>query len=229
MKYIYDSSNNTGKKIIFCLPGKQFSGDFLTCWTELLQHCFNKNHKIYLSQQYSSNVYFARALCVGANVNRGEIQHPFNGQIDYDFIMWIDSDIIFKPEQFDRLLNHDVDICSGLYFMEGGREFAAVEKWDTEFFLKNNCFEFLTPDILARKNPKGLMEVDYNGFGFMLIKKGVFENIKYPWFFDEMQKIGNCVDIPSEDVSFCKKAKKAGYKIYIDPSIVVGHQKTITL
>ena len=26
------------------------------------------------------------------------------------------------------------------------------------------------------------MEVQYNGMGFMLIKKGVFEKVEYPWF-----------------------------------------------
>lgn len=216
------------KKIVFCLPGREFSGNFLVSWTNLMQHCLYKGYKMYLSQRFTSNIYFVRSMCLGADVRRGENQKPFDEKLDYSHIFWIDSDIIFTPDQFEKLLNHDVDICSGLYYMEGRTQFATVEKWDTEYFNKYGSFEFITPEYLSTKN-NSLIEVSYSGMGFMLIKKGVFENIKYPWFFDEIQRIGNCVDIPSEDVSFCKKATNAGFKIYIDPTVIVGHQKMVTL
>lgn len=214
------------KKIIFCLPGKQYSNEFLVCWTNLIQHCLVKNYNMYFSQKYTSNVYFVRSMCLGADVRRGIHQKPFDGKIDYDYILWIDSDILFTPEHLDKLLSNNVDICGGVYLMEGGRNFSAIKHWDELVFQKQGHFDFLTPDDIS-KSPK-LLEVSYSGFGFMLIKQGVFEKIEYPWFGPIYTTFGNCYDFTSEDVSFCMKAKKSGFKIYIDPTVWVKHQKLIS-
>lgn len=215
------------KKIVFCLPGKEYSGDFLSSWTGMIHHCVKKGHTMYISQKYTSNVYYVRSMCLGADVRRGEHQKPFDGKIDYDYIMWIDSDIIFTPENFDKLLSNDVDICGGVYLMENGKQFAVVKDWDEEYFKKNGTFEFLTPNDIS-KSPR-LMEVSYTGFGFLLIKRGVFEQIKYPWFGPKFSKMGDCYDFASEDVSFCMRAKEAGFKIHIDPTIWIRHEKKIRL
>jgi hypothetical protein len=60
----------------------------------------------------------------------------------------------------------------------------------------------------------------------MLIKKGVIEKIQYPWFESERLEHKQYIDICSEDVSFCKKILKAGFEIYLDTTIRVGHLKT---
>ena len=64
-------------------------------------------------------------------------QTKFGGEIDYDYIMWIDSDIVFKPEQFFKLLDHDRDIISGLYMMQDNINYATVEHMDEDFFADN--------------------------------------------------------------------------------------------
>jgi GT2 family glycosyltransferase len=162
-------------------------------------------------------------MCLGADVRRGPHQKPFEGKIDYDYIMWIDSDILFTSEQFDKLLSNNMDICGGLYLMDGGGQFAAVRNWDEKVFQKNGKFDFLTPDDIS-KSPN-LMEVVYSGFGFLLIKRGIFESIKYPWFGPVYTTIGECHDFASEDVSFCMRAREAGFKIYVDPTVWVKHEK----
>ena len=156
---------------------------------------------------------------------RGRFQKPFNGQVPYDFMMWIDSDIVFKPQDFYALLNRSQDIVAGLYMMDGGKNFAAVKDWDEKFFEKNGCFQFLSPQDIEKK--KDLMEVDYSGFGFMLVKLGVFESLEYPWFQPLFHEIAHMRDFSSEDVSFCKLIKAKGYKIFIDPTVRVGHKKSI--
>ena len=105
-------------KIIFCLPGASYSGRFLQCWTELIGELPKVGISYGLSQQYLCNIYHVRTKCLGASLDRGTNQKPFGGEIDYDYIMWIDSDIIFKPEQFFKLIDHDRDIVSGLYMMQ---------------------------------------------------------------------------------------------------------------
>ena len=42
-------------------------------------------------------------MCVGGNVQAGKQQKPWGGKLDYDYMLWIDSDIIFKPEDFIKI------------------------------------------------------------------------------------------------------------------------------
>ena len=78
-----------------------------------------------------------------------------------------------------------------------------------------------------RKKP---FTCDYTGFGWVLIKNGVFEHekMKYPWFAPKMQifESGEVQDMCGEDVSFCLDAIEADFEIWCDPTIRVGHEKT---
>lgn len=213
--------------IVFCLPGNSFSGQFLECWTELLAFCLSNNIRPVISRKYSCNIYYVRNMCLGGDVSRGPGQKPFNGQIYYDYIMWIDSDIVFTPQQFARLLQHDKDIISGLYLMEGGQLYATVKDWDEEFFLKHGYFQFLSPRDIQEKSD--LIKVAYTGMGFMLVKKGVYEKLEYPWFRPVEKRIGSMVDFTMEDVGFCLRICDLGYKVFVDPGVRVGHEKIIVL
>ena len=213
--------------IVFCLPGRSFSGKFFDSFVDLMGYCYKIGIQFVISRQYSPVIYYVRNLCLGGDVLRGENQKPFNGKINYTHMMWIDSDIIFTSQHFQALLNHNKNIVSGIYMMGNGVHFATVEKWDEEYFKKHGTFQFST--LKEIEDYKGLTEVDYTGLGFMLIKKGVFESLKYPWFQPIFHNIGNCKDFSSEDVSFCRMVKEKGYKIYIDPQIRVGHAKEVVL
>jgi GT2 family glycosyltransferase len=160
-------------------------------------------------------------------VRGGEFQKPFGGSVDYDYMMWIDSDIEFTPHDLFGLLRHEKDISSGLYLMEGGRNFACVKNWDEDFFKKHGHFQFLAPQDIEGQTE--LIPVNYVGMGWMLVKRGVFEKIKYPWFEPLRKKIGKYTDFTMEDVTFCHKALDAGFDINIDPSIRVGHEKIVVL
>lgn len=238
--------------VVFCLPGSSFSGRFVQCWTNLLAWCLGNSIRPVLSQRYSCNIYYVRNMCLGADVSRGKDQKPFDGKLDYDYIMWIDSDILFTPEQFARLLSHDKEIVAGLYLMQGGSAYAAVLEWDEDYFAKHGHFRFLTPEDLATnpqpgsghpgwkdvrdenqtspnpqstiRNPQ-LVGVAYAGMGFMLVKYGVFEGMEYPWFRPIQKRIGDMVDYTMEDVAFCLRAREMGYRVLADPGVKVRHEK----
>ncbi len=213
--------------VVFCLPGSSFSGSFLRCWSELLEYCLARGVVPLISQQSSSNIYYVRNKCLGADVLRGARQKPFGGTIDYDYLMWIDSDIVFAPRHFQRLLEHDLPIAAGLYLMEGGESFATVREWDEEYFTSHGNFRFLTPtDIEGQLHP---FAVAYTGMGFMLVKKGVFENLTYPWFRPVEKQIGDAVDFTTEDVAFCLAAAEHGVPVAVDPLVRVGHEKRTIL
>lgn len=219
-------------KIVFCLPGSRFSGDFMMNFIGLLHLLASKNIEYQISQQYSSMVNFARCKCAGADVMKGRRQEPFGG-LDYDYMMWIDSDIIFNNELFIKLLNMDKDIASGWYAQpsvdsSGANYSPVVEKMNDDYFKKHGSYKFLnSKDFKKRKKP---FKVDYIGFGWVLIKKGVFENIDYPWFAPKLIDLGNGIqDMCSEDVAWCRDVKDAGFDIWVDPSCRVGHEKTLVI
>jgi len=180
-----------------------------------------------ISRHESAVVYYVRNMCLGGDVLRGEGQKPFDGKVNYTHLMWIDNDIIFTPQQFKKLLDYDKDIVSGVYLMANLINLATVEKWDEEYFQTRGAFDFLTPDYLKGKTE--LIDVAYTGLGFMLVKKGVFESLTYPWFRPIFHTFGTVKDFSSEDVSFCRLIREKGFKIYIDPQLRVGHEKKIVL
>ena len=218
-----------GKTVVFCLPGRGVSYTFLKNFVTLCFDLVQSGASIQISQDYSSMVNFARCKCLGANVLRGPDQLPWDGKLKYDYQLWIDSDIVFNVEKFYQLVLMDEKIASGWYCTEDGKT-TSVAHWLDEDDFKGNggVMNHETLDSIAkRKKP---FTVDYAGFGWLLIKHGVFEDsqMTYPWFAPKMQifESGAVQDMCGEDVSFCLDAKEAGIRIMCDPRIRVGHEKT---
>jgi hypothetical protein len=166
-------------------------------------------------------------MCLGGDLRKGVDQKPFNGNLDYTHLMWIDSDMVFTTDHFQALLKHEKDIVSGIYKMEDNEHFTVIENWNVEYLKQHGTFQFLTNSDMQNKT--GLFNAVYTGFGFMLIKRGVFEALKYPWFEPLFFQFDNIIEFCSEDVSFCKKAKDKGFDIWVDPAIRIGHEKKIVL
>ena len=255
-----------GKTIVFCLPGRGVSYNFLKSFVSLSFDLVQNGAAIQISQDYSSMVNFARCKCLGANVLRGPNQLPWDGKLNYDYQLWIDSDIVFNTEKFYQLvlnaipaeaiskeevkqtvknekgedveqtgfkLNVDPEkereIVAGWYCTEDGKTTSVAHWLDEDDFRGNGgVMNHETIDSITKR--KKSFTVDYTGFGWLLIKKGVFESegLPYPWFAPKMQvfESGEVQDMCGEDVSFCLDAKEAGFDIWCDPRIRVGHEKT---
>jgi len=229
-----------GKAIVFCLPGRGCSYQFLKSFVQLSFDLVQNNMSIQISQDYSSMVNFARCKVLGANVLRGPKQIPWDGKLKYDYQLWIDSDIVFNTEKFWQLCDLAVpgpdkegvpqaerEIAAGWYATEDGHTTSVAHWLDEDDFRKNGgVMNHETVDTMGkRKKP---FTCDYTGFGWVLIKNGVFEKLEYPWFAPKMQvfESGDVQDMCGEDVSFCLDAQEAGYEIWADPRIRVGHEKT---
>ena len=255
-----------GKTIVFCLPGRGVSYNFLKSFVSLSFDLVQSGAAIQISQDYSSMVNFARCKCLGANVLRGPNQLPWDGKLNYDYQLWIDSDIVFNTEKFYQLVlnaipaeaiskeevkqtvknekGEDVEqtgyklkvdpekereIVAGWYCTEDGKTTSVAHWLDEDDFRGNGgVMNHETIDSITKR--KKSFTVDYTGFGWLLIKKGVFESegLPYPWFAPKMQvfESGEVQDMCGEDVSFCLDAKEAGFEIWCDPRIRVGHEKT---
>jgi len=216
-------------KIIFMLPGSHFSKEFLQAWSDLLFNLISQGHVVKMSCAYDANVFYARSRCLCTETLRGVDQKPFNGALDYDYMFWIDSDIVFSADQVLRLIGHDKEIVSGCYIMHDNSHYPIVVDMDDSYYLKHGHYEFLDRPKLQEK--KDLFEVAYVGFGFMCIKKGVFESLTYPYFSPVRVTFGTdyLSEYASEDVSWCIHAREKGFKVLVDPEVVVIHQKLIPL
>jgi hypothetical protein len=74
------------------------------------------------------------------------------------------------------------------------------------------------------------VEVDGVGFGFVAMKQGVFERMTSPVVRDSESTCGyENGERQRGFQSFCMKAKEAGFQIWVDPSVRVGHHKEVIL
>ena len=69
----------------------------------------------------------------------------------------------------------------------------------------------------------GTIEADAVGCGCMLYDMQVFKEIAWPWFEDIARQEPDAENAPGEDINFCYKLKSAGFPIWVDTSIEIGH------
>jgi len=185
-------------RIVFCLPGREFSNRFLDSWTNLIHNIPSDWSWAHVTG-YVPNISYTRQ----ALLDRARIFKPTH-------YMWIDSDQVFTFKQFNQLLSYNLPIISGLYKKENSpNQFACC---------KLNGETLTDKDIQNQDSP---MEVLANGMGFMLVKKEAIEMLEDPFEFLNKDQW--------EDFGFQTKARKSGFKSYIDPTIVVGHEKKVVL
>jgi len=240
---VQTTGNNVGpeklKRIIFALPGDNFSSKFLISWTSTISKVMDmRKYDILISPATGSYVSFVRMKTLGLDTLRGEAQKPFNNE-DFDLWITIDSDIIFTPEQVIELIEsaEHHPVVAGMYRMADLTNYAFVKDWDINHFKENGTFKFSTPeeiDVWKKETSFKYYPVAYTGMGFMAVKKEVFDKMQYPYFDAELNIIiaddGKVIkDICSEDVAFSKNIIKAGYQIMINTDIRVGHLKQLVI
>lgn len=133
----------------------------------------------------------------------------------YDYLFAVDSDISFPPDTLKRLLRFDNDMVTGVYI----QRIPGTHNLELYGGPDGRC-ERLTLETLGN-DVSGMVEINGCGFGCVLIKKKVFQAISAPHFeyhvaLDHNQTL-------SEDVDFCIKAKKAGFRIFADITVICNH------
>ena len=188
-------------RIAFCLPGREFSDKFLESWSNLIAS-LPPNWEWYQVIGYVPNVFYSRQKLL----DRAKILDPTH-------YMWIDSDQVFKSEDFYSLISRDLDIISGVYYRSTGDFYNKPEKFACSML---DGPTLRMKDIVSKESP---IEIHVNGMGFMLVKSEVFRILNQP-FMPENEK-----QWEGEDFTFQEKARKKGFKSYIDPKVIIGHEK----
>lgn len=134
----------------------------------------------------------------------------------FDWVFWLDSDMVFSPDILAKMLKEaeekNLDFLSGLYFRRV-QPYTPVVFDHLEVNEDGDCEWSNMDDI-----PDGLFEVAGCGFGCVLIRTSVLNDVreKYADMFMPIAHMG-------EDLSFCWRARQCGHKIWMDPDIELGH------
>jgi GT2 family glycosyltransferase len=206
--------------IIIALPGNSFYGPAFLGLIQFINYLDLNEYKYMISMEGGGNVSSAREKCLGMGEG-GLIDYrnaiPFEGAIDYSHILWIDSDTLFDPPDFKKLLDRDVDIVAGCCKKDD--KLYTVSKYEVREGESMMCLE--DKDLTG----EDLIEARGFGFAFVLIKRGVFEKIERPWFETTMKRYAGKEHFVGEDIFFCLKAQEYGFKLWIDPTVKVKHLK----
>ena len=138
---------------------------------------------------------------------------------EFDYVLWLDSDVQFEPDLLKRLMAHvenGLEYVSGLYFK---RRYPTEPVIYQEIRQTKNDRELTTEALIYEDYPKDqLFEVDASGFGAVLMKVDLLKAVwdKYGLPFSPALGLG-------EDISFCWRAKQLGKKMYCDSSIKLKH------
>jgi SAM-dependent methyltransferase len=144
-----------------------------------------------------------------------------------DVFLMIDDDIVFEPDDAKRLVEqcrngHDI-ICAA-YPIRDGAHLATAH---------------LTADDVHFHPDEPPLEIRYAATGFMAVHRRVldvlmpamplchanqphsFKPLFLPMVIDEVEPVGHIY--LSEDWAFCERARAAGFKVWLDRTILLGH------
>ncbi len=202
-------------KVLICLP--QYAGNCMAANMRSVIDLVRYLERI----GYPYDVMFASDSGVH-RVRYGMTEYFMRG--DSEVLFFIDSDIEFTVEDFDRVLGlllgpHGASVAVGCYRLKReGSELAA-----------HTGGRLMALGDLGG----GVIEVDYAGTGFMAIKRGTFEAIadslpmietesygkqRRWWSFD----VVDGVELP-EDYGFCERVRAAGGRVLMDTGVVLRH------
>lgn len=139
----------------------------------------------------------------------------------FEETMWIDSDVAFQADDVDKLRSHNRPLIAGVYVKKDRDEFAA----------RFPCGQ------LTFGTGGSVVPAAEVGMGFTLVKRVVYEGIarvhglpacgggydpSFPItpYFIPMIEDGTYL---SEDYSFCRRARAAGFAVTVDTTIRLGH------
>ena len=150
-------------------------------------------------------------------------------EMEGDWILFIDSDMTWQPDAIKTIVESqkkwDLDIVGGLCFQRAEPYQPTLYKYGPD----KDSYTYL------EKWPEdSAVEVDATGMAFCLVHKRVFDRILQQQAgdtFPDFEERKLYIPAPffewgerwGEDFRFCRDAKSAGNRIFVDTSVKVGH------
>jgi hypothetical protein len=142
----------------------------------------------------------------------------------FEELFWIDSDIVFRPDDVEKLRAHNLPFTCGLYAKKGVRQLAAT---------------FLRTETIVLGDKGGLVEIQFAGFGFTHTRRFVYERMPgtfhmppcnerfgnpfVPYFAPGPVQDGAGHWYLPEDYAFCDRARRCGFPLMADTSVRLWH------
>src|SRR5258706_10348081 len=141
--------------------------------------------------------------CTGAYIedNRNgavkfAIEYERQADIRFDYMFWMDTDMVFPGDALLRLIAHDKDIVGANYRQR------RPPYGFTGHYLDGRDTHLLEP---------GLHRMGHLATRLLLVRFDLYRKLPYPWFDAALVS-----EKPRDDVYFCRKAVDAGYEIWCD-------------
>jgi hypothetical protein len=127
-------------------------------------------------------------------------------EIGAEYMLWLDSDMVFPATTAMRLIAHKEDIVAANYVRRQppfkGVAYETIGDWENP---------------LPYKPQSDLAEVAGIGMGCMLMKTSILKEMPQPWF--EFQWTPESKDHLGEDMILCQKMSALGHKIKVDTQL----------
>lgn len=150
------------------------------------------------------------------DVGRNNVIRQFLAREETDWLLFLDTDMVFSPEDFAKLCDKadimESPILSGVYYQDSNPPRPVAFKWDDSGHSKH-----------WDEKGTGLVKVDLVGMGFFLIHRRVLEDVGAPWC--DNGRLGPAGQSLSDDFSLCYAAQQKGYKIKLNTEVKLGHVK----
>lgn len=200
-------------RLIVCIPGSNFSGKWLDAWTELYSQ-LALEYRVTCVRCEGNNIYQVRADSLAIMAEIAKDDPP-------QYVLWIDSDNIVAFAGFVHLR----------HALETLLEASAVGAW---YLMQMHFGEppQVTagrgndrPNVQTLRNARGqLLEVEFIGFGFLLMRWSVIEDLGLHAFTPVLRDDG---DFEMDDVSYCLRARQKGHRIFLHSGVYSPHLKLL--
>jgi hypothetical protein len=127
-------------------------------------------------------------------------------EVGAEWVLWLDSDMMFPPTTLLRLLGHNQNIV-GCNYMKRAYPFKSVAYTDT------SDWESWIPIQYSDE----LVDAEASGMGCVLMRTEIFQKLEKPYFEYTYQP--KTEDWGGEDFTLFKKLNKLGYQLKIDMNL----------
>lgn len=150
-----------------------------------------------------------------------------------DWLLMVDTDMVFSPDAIYQLLavadEKERPIVGGLAFVAG----RGGNIYPTMYRIENRVSEGGTGTdvgIIETWPDNSLVRVDATGAACILMHRSVLEKMRevvgepQPWYAETVDKASGSEY--GEDFTFCVRATRLGYPIYVHTGVEFGHRKS---
>ena len=198
-----------GKLAFGIRVGHAVDPSFFWCWTMLLRSGKMRDGDCVLNPAVGLPHAPACTILLGWFLQSGA-----------DALMLLDDDMEFTPDAVERLRSDDFgfDVMSALYVTRKRPHVPIVVTGYDDATSR--------PKLANFASIKGIMPVDYVGFGMTIVKRKILEDLQAlypgqsPFAFDAQR---------GEDGRFCDDVRRVGGRIGLNTDVRIGHRTSVAL